>query len=155
LCGKVDFSVTLHPGARCKHLYCTGIALYSFIKSAVAKAKMFPHLEAWVQRTKRLYLIFHGLVALKIKLKIAYYMLNYLSAFVCCVQIHREQRNSEKNERERERPLPKSLVLKKSDVQSSTAFSFAFVHPWLLLCSAEAETDRSQGGGSGSHKVPV
>jgi hypothetical protein len=29
-------------------------------------------------------------------------MLNYLSAFVCCVQIHREQRNSEKNERERE-----------------------------------------------------
>jgi hypothetical protein len=69
LCGKVDFSVTLHPGARCKHLYCTGIALYSFIKSAVAKAKMFPHLEAWVQRTKRLYLIFHGLVALKIKVK--------------------------------------------------------------------------------------
>jgi hypothetical protein len=42
---KWFFSVTLRPGARHKYCICFKIDK----KNAVTKAKVFPHLEAWVR----------------------------------------------------------------------------------------------------------
>jgi hypothetical protein len=51
---KLVFSVTLRlqSTAYAGYVASTAIALYSYIKkNELAKAKVFPHLEAWVQRT--------------------------------------------------------------------------------------------------------
>jgi hypothetical protein len=43
---KLAFFCNPVPGG---HVASTAIALYSYIKKSVAKAKVFPHLESWVR----------------------------------------------------------------------------------------------------------